>query len=106
MYGDGRVTSKLLEEILGERIEKGTILITDSCKFYIKFAKEHSLQLKQIIRKKHKNGKYHINNVNTYHKGLKQFLLKFNAISTKDLKNYLSWFRWIRTSLDNSKLIK
>ena len=57
MYGDGHVTSKLLEEILGERIEKGTILITDSCWSYIKSAKGHNLQLKQIIRKKHKKWK-------------------------------------------------
>lgn len=106
MYGGGRVTSKLLEEILGKRIEKDTILVTDSCKSYIKFAGVHSLQLKQIARKKHKNGEYHINNVNAYHKGLKHFLMKFNGISTKYLNNYLNWFTWTRTGLDNSKLIK
>lgn len=106
MYGGGRITSKLLEEILGKRIEKDTILVTDSCKSYIRFAEEHNLQLKQITRKKHKNGKYHINNVNAYHKGLKKFLLKFNGISTKYLNNYLNWFSWTRTGLDNSKLIK
>lgn len=106
IYGRGRVSVQGIENVLGGKIAKDSVLVTDSCKSYIKFAENHNLQLKQIARGKHKNGEYHINTVNAYHKGLKQFLMKFNGISTKYLNNYLNWFQWLRTGLDNNVLIE
>lgn len=106
MYGRGKISSKILGEVLGNRIEKDSVLVTDSCKSYIKFAENYRLQLKQIARGKHKNGEYHINNVNAYHSGLKLFLYQFKGISTKYLNNYLNWFQWLRTGLDNNVLVK
>jgi len=55
---------------------------------------------------KHKNGIYHINNVNNYHSGLKDFVRQFKGISTKYLDNYLNWFSWIRKGGDNNLLVK
>jgi transposase-like protein len=35
----------------------------------------------------------HINNVNAYHRRLKQWLNRFNGVATKNLPNYLGWRR-------------
>jgi hypothetical protein len=35
----------------------------------------------------------HINNVNAYHRRLKQWLARFNGVATKNLPNYLGWRR-------------
>lgn len=93
VYGRGRLTTKQTEVVLGSKIEEDSILVTDFHKSYIQFAKNHNLQHKRIARSKHKNEEYHINNVNNYHKGLKDFLRHFNGISTKYLINYMNWFR-------------
>lgn len=106
IYGCGRLTTKQIENILGNKIEDESILVTDSHKSYIQFAKNHNLQHKRIANGKHKNGEYHINNVNNYHRGLKDFVRHFNGISTKYLVNYLNWFSWIKSGADNSTLIK
>ena len=106
VYGRGKISSKILGEVLEKRIEKDSTLVTDSCKSYIRFAENYNLQLKQIARGKHKNGEYHINNVNAYHSGLKYFLMRFKGISTKYLNNYLNWFQWMRTGFDNNVLVK
>lgn len=95
-----------MKKVLGNKIEEDSILVTDSHKSYIGFAKSHNLQHKRIASGKHKNGEYHINNVNNYHKGLKDFVRHFNGISTKYLTNYLNWFSWIKFGADNNLLVK
>jgi hypothetical protein len=37
----------------------------------------------------------HINNVNAYHSRLKQWLVPFKGVATKNLPNYLGWRRAI-----------
>ena len=106
VYGRGRLTTQQTEDVLGNKIEEDSILVTDSHKSYIQFAKNHNLQHKRIARGKHKNGEYHINNVSNYHKGLKDFVRHFNGISTRYLTNYLNWFSWIKSGADNNLLIK
>ncbi len=106
IYGRGRLTTKQTEKVLGNKIEEDSILVTDSHKSYIQFAKNHNLQHKRIANGKHKNGEYHINNVNNYHRGLKDFVRHFNGISTRYLANYLNWFSWIKSGADNNLLIK
>lgn len=70
------------------------------------FAKENDIKLTQIPTGKRSLGQYHINNVNSYHSGLKNFIRKFNGISTKYIENYLNWFKWIKSKNDNMLLIK
>ena len=106
IYGKGRLTTNQVEMVLGKKIENDSVLVTDSHKSYIQFAKNHNLQHKRIATGKYKNGIYHINNVNNYHKGLKDFLRGFNGISTKYLTNYLNWFAWQRSGKDDVLLIR
>ena len=106
IYGKGRLTTQQIEGVLGQKIQDESILVTDYHKSYIKFAESHHLQHKRIARGKYKNGEYHINNVNSYHKGFKDFMKSFNGVSTRYLANYINWFSWIRKGGDNSLLVK
>lgn len=106
IYGKGRLSVEQVEQVLGGKIEDESIFVTDSHHSYMKFAKNHNLKHKRIATGKHKNGIYHINNVNSYHSGLKDFVRQFKGISTKYLDNYLNWFSWIRKGGDNNLLVK
>lgn len=106
IYGRGKITTKQISNVLENSIETNSVLVTDSCRSYVKFASDNNLVLKQIESGKHKNGIYHINNVNSYHSGLKDFIRGFKGISTKYLNNYLNWFKWVKSCQSNQDLIK
>ncbi len=36
---------------------------------------------------------FHLNNVNAYHRRLKEWLRRFHGVATKNLPNYLGWRR-------------
>ena len=45
----------------------------------------------------------HINNVNAYHRRLKQWLTRFNGVATKNLPNYLGWRRALEAWGDQTR---
>jgi transposase-like protein len=97
VYGQGRITTTQVKKILHKRIDKKSLLITDGCKAYIKFAKDENLDLKQLKDSTSVVSKvYHINHVNSYHSYLKDFLKGFRGISTKNLDKYLAWFKFAK----------
>ncbi len=106
IYGRGRIKTTNIEAILSNKIEENSLMITDSCSAYRKFAENHNLKLKQIPSGQHSLGKYNINRINSYHSGLKKFIKGFNGISTRYLDNYLNWFKWIKSGMDNNLLVK
>lgn len=106
IYGRGRIKTKEVETILSNKITENSLMITDSCSAYRKFAENHNLKLKQIPSGQHSLGKYNINRINSYHSGLKKFIKGFNGISTRYLDNYLNWFKWIKSGMDNNLLVK
>ena len=77
---------------MNNKIKKGSILITDCEKSYRNYTKNNNLKLKQI---KDRNGDklYHIQNINNYHSGLKEWIRRFHGVSTKHLDNYLNFFK-------------
>nr|MBS0038228.1 IS1595 family transposase [Saprospiraceae bacterium] len=95
VVGRGRMTKSEIKELLSERIAKDGVLCTDEYPSYKAFAKEEG-----IVHKTHKSSLgqrvteqiYHVQNVNNLHQRSKQFLEKFNGVSTKYLQNYLNWF--------------
>jgi len=97
--GFGRTTAYEIESVLGDFVEPTSILCTDTATNYKKFAKMRKLPhetinaSKGIYVKKHI---YHIQHVNSYHKQLKQWLDRFQGVSTKWLDNYLYWFRFLQ----------
>ena len=92
---NGRITHTALEKIFTNHIDKHSIICSDSHKSYIQFAKNLSLEHKQIPRGFHKSGIYHINRVNSLHSRFKQWLAGFKGVSTKYLPNYLAFFKLV-----------
>ena len=53
-------------------------------------------------KKERKRGIYHLNNVNSYHSRLKQWIRRFRGVSTEYLEHYLACFQ----HLDNTGNVK
>lgn len=94
IYGDGKISTKEVNNILNGRIKKKSVLVADGCRAYDKFADKNNFELVKIGEEK-KKGIYHINNVNNYHSLLKEFLRGFKGISTKYLHKYLAWYKFV-----------
>lgn len=101
----GRIRKADIENAIGNRIEKDSILCTDGHVSYKGFAKDNQLSL-VVLRadlKQHvKKGIYHIQNVNSLHNRVKKWIdSTFWGVSTKYLQNYLNWYR-IQETFKNS----
>lgn len=92
----GRMTTDDLMRLFENRLDKETILCTDSHKSYMSFASKMGVEHKQIPRGRHTLGIYHIQHINSLHEQLKNFTDQFRGISTQYLGNYLYWFKWLQ----------
>ena len=79
------------------KVSESNILCSDAWRSYSMFARQKGLDHYSIkSTEAHvKKGIYHIQNVNNYHKRLKDWLAHFNGIASKYLNNYLAWFRFL-----------
>lgn len=94
VVGLGPITKDEIEENLEDKVENGSILVTDSKSSYRKFAKNHNLKLKVIAAKKHKTRDgYHLGELNSLMKELEDMLIKAHGLSTRHLQEYLDYFR-------------
>ncbi|MBL4940022.1 MAG: IS1595 family transposase [Lutibacter sp.] len=104
----GRLKKINIEQAIGSKVTKQTILCTDGHVSYKGFAKDKMLEhhplradLKQFI----KNGVYHIQHVNSTHNRLKKWIDNtFWGVSTKYLQQYLNWYK-VKETLKNNKFI-
>jgi transposase-like protein len=93
--GRGRISMADVEEVLNDYIGDEITLCTDAHSSFKAYAKAYKFSYvglnissgKRIVRKK-----YHIQNVNNFHSRLKQWIARFNGVSTKYLQNYMNWF--------------
>ena len=93
--GNGPATTKMIENSLQNKIERNSILVTDSKSSYIKFANDNSLILKQIPHGKHLVDEiYHLGELNSLMSELEIFLQNFRGLSTRHLQEYLELFRF------------
>lgn len=94
--GLSRVSNKMLEDNLNNRIEENSTLTTDSASAYQKFCKDNKL-----IHIAIPSGRYADNNgnnladINGVHSQLEIWMSKFHGISTRHLQSYLDWFTYI-----------
>ena len=79
--GKGALTSAQLHHCLLPVIDKDVLLVTDG----------HAVNLRAGIRVR---GAAHVQNVNAYHRRLRDWLRPFHGVATRHLPNYLGW-RWI-----------
>lgn len=91
----GRIRKIDIEKVLSGKLEKDSVLCTDSHRSYTAFAKSEGIQHQKIhARKKQyvKDKIYHVQNANQTARALKDWMAGFNGVATKYLQNYLSWF--------------
>ncbi len=91
----GKVATKDLHDIYDGRIKQDSVIVTDLMNSYRRFATKNGLELIQLKGGKSKKGIYNIQHINSYHSGLKQFMMKFKGVSTKHLNNYLIWHNFV-----------
>lgn len=106
MVTKGRIRTTDLERLFKNRIDPDSVICTDSHKSYIKFAEDNVSKHIQIARGKHKNGVYHISQVNSLHSKFKKWIRPFNGVATKYLANYLHWFKWLQTFTNEKEVLK
>ena len=96
----GRPSADEIEKLLGDRLSKKSILLTDRHPSFGRFAKNKGLNYINLDLSRGRRtikGIYHIQNVNSYHSRLKNWIARFKGVATKYLSNYLHWFEFIDT---------
>ncbi|MCU9614805.1 IS1595 family transposase [Caldibacillus lycopersici] len=99
--GTGRVRAEEIDAVIGNYIDPSSLLCTDTATNYKKFSLIKSLKHEPINLSKEgyvKKGIYHLNNVNNYHKRLKDWMDRLRGVATKYLDNYLYWFSFLQKS--------
>lgn len=91
----GRVSATDIHGVFDGRIDPEATLVTDTMNSYVKFANDTGHELVQLKGGKSKRGIYNIQHINSYHSGLKRFMMRFNGVSTKYLNNYLIWHNFV-----------
>lgn len=103
--GRGRISMSDIETVLNDHIDGEVTLCTDGHNSFKAYAKAYKFsyvglnisQGKRIVKKK-----YHIQNVNNFHSRLKQWMRRFNGVSTKYLQNYMNWFSLLEETKNDS----
>ncbi|MBN2890553.1 MAG: IS1595 family transposase [Bacteroidales bacterium] len=91
----GRISKADIENVLSDKLDKESVLCTDSHRSYSAFTKAHNIKHEKIhARKKQyvKDKIYHVQNANQTARALKDWMTGFNGVATKYLQNYLSWY--------------
>ncbi|QQX47382.1 IS1595 family transposase [Helicobacter pylori] len=92
----GKPNINALNEVLGGKIAKDSIFVTDSLRSYIKLSNDMELNHIRIPRKKRSVGTFNIQTANSYHSHLKSMLIyTFKGVSTKYLNNYLVYHNFV-----------
>ena len=86
--------------ILQHRIKENSILITDGEYSYRRLKDVKLKQLKFGKPQIKDNTIIHMNTINSFHSGLKKFMIRFNGVATKYLDNYVNYFREFRDKID------
>lgn len=94
-------TGDSLYKLLKAHIDKDSVICSDGFRSYRVLAKKLEMIHKPInlskgIRVTEKV--FHIQNVNAYHGRLHNWMERFHGVATKNLDNYLSWFRFFESS--------
>lgn len=96
-----QMSGKALISELGSSISKGSEVCTDAWRFYRTFINKLELrhiQLNMSRGRRVVHGIYHVQNVNSYHSRLKNWIRGFRGVATKYLLNYLNCFEHLDSS--------
>lgn len=81
-------------EALAGKIPSDAILCTDGHPVYVSAARDLEVQHERIVHRtgKRKRGPFHVQNVNNTHSAFKQWMKRFNGVSTARLPLYVAWY--------------
>ena len=104
--GTGPVSAKWLELHFKQHITSDSVLITDGSASFNSFCSNLGITHKVVFNKEgmRVQGPYHIQNVNSYHGLLKNWIRRFNGVATKYLNNYLCWCHKLKEHTTSAKL--
>lgn len=107
--GRGSVKKNELRAIMKGKFQPGAVLCSDGANVYKGLAIQEGI--KHVKTASHgrpiaKNKAYNIQSVNQLQKELKDYMNRFNGVSTKYLQNYLYWFMQVKKKLIDSERIK
>ena len=97
IVGLGRCTTDMLNNSLGQKLNKAKSINADSASAYQEFCQNNQLILNAIPSGFHSDGIYNISEINGIHSQLETWLKKFRGVSTRHLQEYLNWFVYIFT---------
>lgn len=92
--GNGPASSLMIEKALNNKIEKDSILVTDSKNSYINFCNKNNLKLVQIPAGLHKVENYTINDVNEIMTEISNYIFEKRGISSRHLQHHMNFIRY------------
>jgi transposase-like protein len=99
LVGRGALKAAQLERHLLPRLDQQALLVSDSNAAYRAFSRKHriahqavNLRARQRVRS-NAAGAIHVQNVNAFHRRLRQWLARFHGVASRYLPNYLGWHR-------------
>jgi transposase-like protein len=97
--GRGAVSASQLERHLLPLLDPHVLLVTDANAAYRAFSRRHgiahqyvNLRAGERVRRS-SEGAIHVQNVNSYHHRLRDWLMRFHGVASRYLPNYLGWRR-------------
>lgn len=96
VVGNGPASTEMIEETLKNKIEAGSIIVTDSKSSYIRFAKNNNFQLKQIPASGHNvEGIYNLGELNSLMSEIETYIThEKRGVSTKHLQQHLNFIKY------------
>lgn len=96
VVGNGPASSQMIGKALNNKIEEGSIIITDSKSAYIKFASDNNLILKQIPDGEYTvDDIYNLNDLNELILELESYVIyNKKGVSTKHLQQYCNFIKY------------
>jgi len=93
----GRISMRQAMTVLEGKLEDVTFFCTDAHGTWRAVAKAEEMTHVELNASKGERvrGLYHIQNVNGFHRRLKQWMERFNGVASKFLDNYLAWFLFL-----------
>jgi transposase-like protein len=104
--GRGAVSASQLERHLLPVLDPHVLLVTDANAAYRSFSRRHGIAHQYVnlhagerVRRS-SEGAIHVQNVNSYHHRLRDWLMRFHGVASRYLPNYLGW----RRALDGGRV--
>ncbi len=94
LAGRGSLSARRALNALRDKVQEGSLVATDKAGAYPAALRELRVAA-HVAYDSWDRSEGAINRVNALHSALDHFMSRFRGVSTKHLKEYLEWFRWV-----------